>query len=288
MTEPSHGNAAWPPYRVRARNISHDAGPSVHSDDVARSLGFAGALVAGRALYSHLLHPLLERYGEALLARGRCEVTFLKPAYEGDPLTIRATQAVSQATEQADQRAVAAHAENGEGVQVARLSADLPRPFPRPRRIARKAQAGGQAAEAPAPFSGEKREGSWEAIVPGRPLAAHPWRPTQGENAAWCEEIGEALPLFREGASPPLHPGLVPTATTAMLHEQLLIRGWVHASSVFITHALLRAGQALELRATPIDKWEKDGRRFVKLHVAVTDGARVFVEEIRTALIKGQ
>ena len=225
MTEPSHGNATWPPYRVRARNISRDAGPSVHSDDVARSLGFAGALVAGRALYSHLLHPLLERYGEALLARGRCEVTFLKPAYEGDPLTIRTTQAA----EQAEARAVAAHAENGEGVAVARLSADLPRPFPRPRPLASV-----QTAEAPAPFSGEKSEGSWQAIEPGRPLAAHPWRPTQAENAAWCEEIGETLPLFREGASPPLHPGLVPTATTAMLHEQLLIRGGVSNGIILI------------------------------------------------------
>lgn len=61
----------WPPYHVRARNLSRDAGPSVHSDEVARSLGFKGALVAGRVIYSHLLHPLLERFGEAMLSRGR-------------------------------------------------------------------------------------------------------------------------------------------------------------------------------------------------------------------------
>ena len=276
--QPNTGSQPWPPYRVRARNISRDAGPSVHSDEVAQSLGFAGALVAGRAIYSHLLHPPLERFGEDLLREGCCHVRFLKPAYEGDPLTVHTAPTPGGGGIYRD-RAVLVRAENGDGVEVATLEASLPSPRTAPDK---RWQA------APAPFDGNKTEGRWELLEVGRPLAAHPWHPTRGENISWCGEIGEALPLFQEGASPPLHPGLVPTATTAMLHEQLIIRGWVHVSSEFITHGLLRAGQALELRATPTDKWEKKGRRFVKLHVAVMQDGRCCVEEIRTALIKGE
>lgn len=280
---------SWPPYQVRARNISRDAGPSVHSDEVARSLGFKGALVAGRAIYSHLLHPLLERFGEAMLCQGRCQVRFFKPAYEGDSLTIRTAPAPRGETapggvtapHENQQRAVQVTAENEAGEVLARLEASLPHPFPAPHARGRLA---------PAAFDGDsvfsKAEGDWEALELERPLAAHSWRPTAEDNLEWCTQIGESLPLFQSGEAPPLHPGLVPTATTAMLHEQLLIRGWVHVSSEFITHGLPRAGAALELRATPIEKWEQKGRRFVKLYVAVVESGQVLVEEIRTALIR--
>ena len=288
MPLPDSAGQPWPPYHVQARNISRDAGPSVHSDDVARSLGFAGALVAGRAIYSHLLHPLLERFGEAMLSQGRCQVRFLKPAYEGEALTIHTLPA----GDGTDPRDLQVNAVNGEGAVVASLEASLPSPMPD------LPEPETEPVGKTEPFSGEKTEGAWELLEPGQPLAVHPWRPTQQHNLEWCKEIGGALPLFSGGASSPLHPGLVPTATTAMLHDQLIIRGWVHVSSEFITHRLLRAGQALELRATPISKWEKNGRHFVKLHVAVVEdtaedtaedaaeGGRICVEEIRTALIR--
>ena len=60
----------------------------------------------------------------------------------------------------------------------------------------------------------------------------------------------------------------------------------MHVSSDFIIHGLLRAGQALELRAMPIEKWEENRRRFLKLHVAVMEDGQTLVEEIRTALIR--
>ena len=136
------------------------------------------------------------------------------------------------------------------------MEASLPHPLPPPHP---------RALLAPAPFDGTKTDGGWEALELERPLAAHHWRPTVEDNREWCAQIGESLPLFHAGEAPPLHPGLVPTATTALLHEQLIIRGWVHSSSGFITHGLLRAGAELELRATPIAKWKKKGRRFLKL-----------------------
>ena len=288
MSEPQQ-DAPWPPYRVLARNISRDAGPSVHSDEVARSLGFSGALVAGRAIYSHLLHPLVERFGEAFLARGRAEVTFIKPAYEGDALTV----ITEPAPQSEGGRAFVARARKGEdtneeNIEVARLETSLPEPFPEPNPLANPE---------PPPFSGHKQEGSWELLEPGKPLGAFPWHPRRDDNLRFCEDVGEALPVFHTGEAPPLHPGLLPTATTELLHQQLIIRGWVHVSSIFLTHHLLRAGQAYELRATPTEKWERNGKHFVKLYVAVIEsadraaripGGRVLAEETRTALIKGE
>ena len=89
------------------------------------------------------------------------------------------------------------------------------------------------------------------------------------------------MPRLQIMDAPDPHGGL-----SAMLHDRLIMRGWVHVSSECIIHGLLRAGQALELRATPIEKWEKNRRRFLKLHVAVVGGGQTLVEEIRTALIR--
>jgi hypothetical protein len=271
MTMPEHTPAAWPPYVVRTHSVSSHEETTVHTDAVARSYGFKGALIAGRAVYSQLLHPLLERFGEAMLTRGRVEIRFAKPAYEGDTITVVAEHVAGGGA-----RAVNARATNQEGTELARLEASLPEPFPAPH--------GAAQAERP-PSSGTRMVGSWEQLVPGALWPAYRWQASRQENLDWCEKLGERLPLFRAGEAPPLHPGLIPTAVTEMLHAHLITQGWAHASSVFVTHRLIRAGEALELRPTPVERFERKGRRFLVLHVGLLVEGAVAAEEYRTAIV---
>ncbi|MBI3992976.1 MAG: hypothetical protein HY342_06865 [Candidatus Lambdaproteobacteria bacterium] len=262
----------WPDYRVVARNISRHAEPNIHRDETAKAYGFKRALIAGRALYSHLLHPAAARWGEAWLGRQRSAVRFLQPAYDGDRLTVHVAGAPADDPTALTVAGIA----NAEGLLLARLESDRPRPFPAPHALAL----------APAPRDdGTRAPGDWAHLALGQALPAQSWTPRAEDNRAWCAAIGETLPLFLEGEAPPLHPGLLPSATTELLHRFLLIGAWVHVASVFVAHRLVRAGEALELRATPLDKWERAGRQFIQVYVGVLAQGRPCLEEYRTALI---
>ena len=51
-------------YQVRAVNDALTSENRIHSDEIARRYGFSGALVSGVAVLGHLVHPLVEAYGE--------------------------------------------------------------------------------------------------------------------------------------------------------------------------------------------------------------------------------
>ena len=109
-------NAA--PYQVRTHNASTESENRMHSDDVARQFGFKGGLVPGVTVFSHMTRPMVARYGEAWLARGTAEVTFGKPAYEGELLTIN--------TADNNDASHTLTCLNEQGVELARMSAALP------------------------------------------------------------------------------------------------------------------------------------------------------------------
>ena len=96
MTDQQLGSP-WAPYQVRTHNASSQSENRIHSDEVAKRFGFKGALVPGVTVFAHMTRPLVERYGERWLARGLAEVRFVKPAYEGDLLTVATSDAAKPA-----------------------------------------------------------------------------------------------------------------------------------------------------------------------------------------------
>ena len=90
-------------YEVTARNFSESSENRMHSDDIAQKFGFKGALVPGVAVYGHLTHPLVERFGETWLANSVSDLRLLKPAYDGDRLILSLSEADDQQTVQCKQ-----------------------------------------------------------------------------------------------------------------------------------------------------------------------------------------
>src|SRR4051812_46522095 len=88
MDHQSGGAARLPAYEVRTRNTHSSSENRMHSDDVAAQYGFKGALVPGVTVFSHMTQPLVAKHGAAWLSRGMAEVTFAKPAYDGDLLRV--------------------------------------------------------------------------------------------------------------------------------------------------------------------------------------------------------
>lgn len=257
------------PYQVRTHNASTQSENRMHSDDVARQFGFRGGLVPGVAVFAHMTQPLVARYGEAWLARGTANVRFDKPAYEGELLTIHMQ-------DEADHRH-ALTCLNESGDELARMTAALPAAPGKP-------DARGEIA--PAPPQAERLIVTWDLMAIGQPFPALAWTPTREDNRVWCADCRDALPLYREGDAPLLHPGFILRQANHVLRTRFILPAWIHAASRITFFEALRVGPAYEVRAIPEEKWEKKGHEFVRLQVAIRCGSRTVAEVSHTAIFR--
>ena len=256
-------------YQVRTHNPSSESENRMHSDEVARRYGFRGALVPGVTVFGHMTRPVLEHWGEAWLARGRAEVSFARPAYEGELLTVAATSAGDAALDLT--------CANEAGEELARLRAGI---------VATSAESDPRAWNPPAAPLTERPEASWELMRVGEPFPALAWKPSVEENGTWCEDMRDDLPLYRKGPEPCLHPGLVLRQANYVLKNRFVLPAWIHTRSRLSFHEVLRVGPEYEVRAIPEEKWARKGHEFVRLYVAVLAARRVVAEILHTAIFR--
>ena len=260
------------PYQVRTHNASTQSENRMHSDDVARQFGFNGGLVPGVTVFAHMTQPLVARYGDAWLARGTADVRFSKPAYEGELLSIGSADASDGMH--------ALTCVNEQGVELARMSAWLP---------AASAKPDARGDIPPAPPLAERPTVTWDLMAINQPFPALAWSPTREENREWCADVRDALPLYRDGDAPLLHPGLILRQANFVLRKRFVIPAWIHAASRITFFAPLRAGSGYEVRAIPEEKWNHKGHEFVRLFVAVRSAdhsGRTLAEIIHTAIFR--
>jgi len=265
------GEAGWSPYRVRTHNPSAQSENRMHSDEVARAHGFRAALVPGVVVFSHLTRPLVARCGERWLGGGIAEVAFVRPAYEGELLTVAEVSVPGSGAG----RVLACT--NEEGIELARLSAAL-----RPESAAPDARA----FLAPAAPVADRPLATWDLMEAGRPFPALHWQPSSADNAAWCEDVRDDLAIYREGEAPLLHPGLALRSANLVLRARFTLPAWIHTASRLALHAALRAGERYEVRAVPEEKWRRNGHEYVRLYVAIVSGTRVHAEILHTAIFR--
>lgn len=239
----------------------------MHSDDVARTFGFKGALVPGVTVFSHLTQPLVARFGEAWLSRGTAEVSFSKPAYEGELLTVH--------TEGDKKIVLTCH--NEQNVELARMQAALPESpaTPDPRGDI-----------APAPPLAERPPVTWELMEIGKPFPALAWNPSKTENDEWCRDNRDELPIYRDGATPLLHPGFILRQANYVLRNRFVLPAWIHTASCIRFFDALRVGSAYEVRAIPEEKWNHKGHEFARLFVAIRHGSETVAEVLHTMIFK--
>jgi len=270
MSSPALATEALPPYQVRTHNASEQSENRMHSDEVARQFGFKGALVPGVTVFSHMTRPLVEHFGEQWLARGMADVTFVKPAYEGDLLTVR-----TRTAERGDGHELTCL--NEEGVELARMSSGIPSvsPVVDPR-----------SELPPSSHDGERPVVTWDLMQIGQPFPALRWTPTAEDNRIWCDDNRDDLALFQSGPHAPIHPGFVLRQANFALRNRFTLPAWIHTGSRIQFHDVLRLGNAYEVRAVPEEKWERKGHQMVRLYVAIRSGAKTYAEVLHTAIFQ--
>ena len=258
-----------PAYEVRTHNPSAASENRMHSDDVALAYGFKGALVPGVTVFSHLTQPLVAKHGVDWLARGTAEVSFAKPAYEGELLSVRTASTAADAYDLT--------CTNEQGIELARMLAQLP---------GSPAAADARALLLPAAATGERPDVTWDLMDVGTPFPSLAWQPTRADNLEWCADARDELPIYRDGAAPVLHPGFVLRQANLVLRNRFTLPAWIHAGSRIAFHAAARAGETFEVRAIPEEKWQRKGHEFVRLYVCILCDGLVVTEILHTAIFR--
>ena len=251
-------------YEVVARNYSEAHENKIHSDEIARKYGFKGALVPGVAVWGHLTHPLVERFGERWLSQSLNETRFFKPAYHGDRLIITAED---------DARGVLVQGHNEDGTLLAELRSQLPEDMP--------------PAEDQSVFDRSRRgadrvEMTWDAVNEQEPFPEWHFQVITDENQRYASQIDDELPLYRHVA----HPHWLLSVANQTLTREYQMPAWIHVGSEVRFRELVRVGDTLAVNAVPLEKWEKKGHQFVRLYISYHRLSVLTTEIFHTAIFR--
>lgn len=260
-----------PEYRVRAHNAAEESENKIHNTEVARQYGFEGGLVPGVTVYAYMTRPVMEALGLAWLERGQMSVRLLKPFYEGQPCTVRAT--VKEAV--GGKAALEVAAANDEGVVCATGVATLSE----------------AACETPdvdaypvAPLAAQRPPATLETMsgitVLGTVDATYDLR----AQSAFLEEVADDLPLYR-GPEAIVPSGYLIRGANTVLAANVRLGPWIHASSEVTHLGLARTGETISTRGRVVGLFERRGHKFVDLDVLMmTRGTRPVMRVQHTAI----
>jgi hypothetical protein len=249
-------------YAVQARNIDPTSDNKIHDDDVARQLGFSGALVPGVELFAYLTHPLVEAWGLDFLQHGRIDVRFRQPVYDGE-LVVAHAAATSGADVQLELRgpdgsvrSVGQAAEqSSRGVDLDRFSeSPLPSPLP---------------------------AATVEALPPGA-LGTVTEAIDDAAADTYLAAIGETLPIY--GKERVMHPGGLLRLVNAVLMRNVQLGPWIHTASRCDLLGIARVPTTLRARGNVTETFERNGNEYVRYDTLVLSDDRPVMHVEHTAI----
>jgi acyl dehydratase len=238
---------------LRARNWATGSDNAIHRDDVAARLGFGGGLVPGVGLFAYLVAPAVEVFGPGWLGHGRLSARFLRPVYDGEPVTAELVDGGEVRLVDA-QGVVRVTGRAGTEPEPAPLPDDQPVPAPPP---------------PPPPQRVPAADVDW---TPGTALGAVGWTFSAKRRADHLARLGQGpLPWLPEGTA---HPGHLLELGNEVIVANVALGPWIHTGSDISLHAPVVEGQRLEARAMVVGCAERRGNRHIDLDVVVlADGA---------------
>lgn len=237
--------AAPQPYEVVAVNIDPHSENPIHGDDVARQLGFAGALVPGVEIFALASVPFVQAWGERFLAAGRLAMRFRRPVYDSEPVTVTPGPELEVVVTGPD------------GTTRATGTAAAPAPAPPPGEY--------ETAALPASPVERPREGLFGTVVE----TAEP-----ADCRAYASSLADPSPLYAEL----VHPGLLLRAVNSALMRNVALGPWIHTASDCRFLAPARAGEELEVRSRVTGLFERNGHSYVSYDALVLANRRPVLE----------
>ena len=223
---------------ITARNPATGSENRIHADDVARRYGFQGGLVPGVTVYGYVATALAA--DPDWVARGRTEVRFRKPCYEGDLLEI----------DLGPDGAIAVRS-RGEVCVTGRASAGTDSPGP------------AVVSHHLAPAPDRRPAASESSLATGTSLGRIPLPAGEEAATAYLEKIGA-----NGWSLDALHPGMLLEGANWVLAANVVLPPWIHVESSITHRRAVRVGEPVEVHAAVAGEWARKGHRFVDLDVA--------------------
>jgi hypothetical protein len=249
-----------------ARNFNEASENRIHSDEVARRFGFTGALVPGVTVFGHLAWPLTQRFGERWLQGSWVTTRFLKPAYHAEMISLQ--------DRESGEGGITVECANSDRVVLATVECTIEDSQP----------AADPHAQSCGPQRPDERvEIVWDSVQVGVPFARYLWKPDDALNREYAARVDDDTELFRKGL---LHPHAILSQANLVLVRRFVMPAWIHTGSDMRFRRLLRVGDAIEVRAVPLEKWERKGHQFMKLYVAYVVSGEIATEIWHTAIFR--
>jgi len=252
-------------YSVEAFNTSTASANKIHDDAVAKSLGFRGGLVPGVDDFAYLAHLPAQQWGRRWLEGGTLSARFAAPVYDGDVVSVEAT-------------------EDGEHLQLALVDPSGA--------TCATGVAGLDAGPSPAlddfpiaplPEVVPPASPAAFAALPGGLLGSLEYGFHSGRHGEYLDAVRETLPLYRDEAV--AHPGWLLRMANYILSSNVRLGPWIHVSSDMRLHGTVEDGATVSVRGRVVDVTERKGHRFVDLDVVwVVDATHVVASARHTAI----
>jgi hypothetical protein len=238
------------PYHVEAYNTAKVSENKIHDDAVAKKFGFGGGLVPGVDVYAYMTHLPVERWGRAWLEHGTAECRFSKPVYDGDHVTVTASEPAGSLDIKLECR----------GIVCATGAASLPSAIPAP-----------ALGDFPKVAERVTRPQADEKSLPvGEWLGIEPILATPELAAEYLGNVRETLPLYEEEGL--VHPVVVLRMCNFALTRNVVFGPWMHVGSKIQNFSAARVGDSLGVRAKITGNYEHKGHLFVDIDALVLAG----------------
>ena len=123
----------------------------------------------------------------------------------------------------------------------------------------------------------------WDAIRIDEPFTTYLWKPDHAHNREYAARVDDRTQAHQEGV---LHPHTLLAQANQVLVRQFVMPAWIHTGSEIRFRRLLRVGDAIEVRAVPVEKWEKKGHQFIRVYIAYVVAGEVATEIVHTAIFR--
>ena len=262
-----------PKYTVKAVNTSTDSDNKIHDDATARKYGFAGGLVPGVTVYAYLTEPLVATFGAAWLTRGTASVRFLKPVLDGEEATVTGEITTRDGQSGATASLRLTTERTGE---CATLTAAVPAGSPTPLNMALYPEA---------PLPAERAPGTPEYFNAHATLGTFTVHYDVAQATDYVTAISDPLPIY-QGPGGAVHPAFFTQIGNRCLRSNVIIGPWIHIGSVVRHLGGARVGDRLAGRARVRSMWNKKGRDFVELDIAILANGRPVAHVLHSAIFR--
>lgn len=238
---------AFVDYTVPARNIDPTSDNKIHDDDVARQFGFSGALVPGVELFAYLTHPLVEAWSLDFLRRGRIDVRFRQPVYDGELVVAHALDSSGGDVELELRGPDGSVRSVGQAVEQSSRRVDLDR-----------------FSETPPPSA--LPAATAQALPPG-PLGTVTEEVDDVAADAYLAAIGETLPIYDKERV--MHPGGLLRLVNAVLMRNVQLGPWIHTASRCELLGVAHVPTTLRAHGIVTETFERNGNEYVRYDALV-------------------